>query len=163
MVKCPKKQTVHPWNEGTGGDGCCLEVPVALAKAQSFQIMSDYQFTGKYVRVRMRRFFEGQHKHVFIGRVIAETPACLLLYARSFHFRKIVGLDSIAGKPVTESAGLSAGAMAERAIPWASIEFAQVLEDSVNFEAPAVWGENGNIVLDNKQNTLVTTSRDHGE
>ena len=101
--------------------------------------MSDYQFTGKYVRVRMRRFFEGQHKH------------------------EIVGLDSIAGKPVAESAGLSAGSMAERAIPWASIEFAQVLEDSVNFEAPAVWGENGNIVLDNKQNTLVTTSRDHGE
>ncbi len=125
--------------------------------------MTDYQFTGKYMRVRMRRFFEGQHKHVFIGRVIAETPACLLLCARSFHFRKILEMDSIPGKSVTESAGLSAGDVAERAIPWASIEFAQVLEDSVNFEAPAVWGENGNIVLNNKQNTLVTTSRDHGE
>ena len=125
--------------------------------------MSDYQFTGKYVRVRMRRFFEGQHKHVFIGRVIAETSACLLLYARSFHFRKIVGLGSIPGKPVTECAGLSTGVVAERAIPWASIEFVQVLEDTVNFEVPAVWGENGNVVLANKQNTLVTSSRDHGE
>ena len=72
-------------------------------------------------------------------------------------------MGSIPGKPVTESDGLSAGVVAERAIPWASIEFVQVLEDSVNFEAPTVWGENGNIVLDNKQNTLVTASRDHGE
>ena len=125
--------------------------------------MSDYQFTGKYVRVRMRRFFEGQYKHVFIGRVIAETSACLLLYARSFHFRKIVGLGSIPGKPVTESCGLSVERVAERAIPWASIEFVQVLEDTVNFEVPAVWGDNGNVVLANKQNTLVTSSRDHGE
>ena len=125
--------------------------------------MSDYQFTGKYVRVRMRRFFEGQYKHVFIGRVIAETSACLLLYARSFHFRKIVGLGSTLGKPVTESGGLSVERVAERAIPWASIEFVQVLEDTVNFEVPAVWGENRNIVLANKQKTLVTSSRDHGE
>ena len=59
--------------------------------------MADYQFTNKYVRVRVRRFFDGQYKHVFIGRVIAETPACLVLFARSFHFQKVLCMDAEKG------------------------------------------------------------------
>lgn len=127
--------------------------------------MANYQFTDKYVRVRLRRFFEGQYKHVFIGRVIAETSACLVLYARSFHFRKVHGAaqNPEPGSPVGEANGLSVEAVAERAIPWASIEFAQIIEDPINYEVPAVWGESGNVVLDNKHNTFVTSIRDHGE
>ena len=46
----------------------------------------------------MRRFFDGQFKHVYIGKVISETPNCLILFARSFHFRKILSNGSVAGQ-----------------------------------------------------------------
>jgi hypothetical protein len=125
--------------------------------------MAGYQFKDKYVRVRMRRFFEGQFKHVFIGRVIAETPSCLVLYARSFHFRKIIGTSRATGALVKEADGLTMEDVAERAVPWASIEFVQILGDQVNYDAPVVWSKEGNVVLDDKVKTLVTVSRDHGE
>ena len=67
------------------------------------------------------------------------------------------------GERVKESSGLSVESVSERAIPWASIEFVQIIEDSVNFEAQAVWAPSGNIVLDDKNKTFVTSTRDHGE
>jgi hypothetical protein len=125
--------------------------------------METYSFSQKYVRVRMRRFFEGQHKHVYIGRVIAENHNCLILLGRSFHFRKIAPGGAMAGERVRETSGLSVESVSERAIPWASIEFVQIIEDSVNFEAQVVWATSGNIVLDDKNKTFVTSTRDHGE
>ena len=125
--------------------------------------MSEYQFKDKYVRVRMRRFFEGQFKHVFIGRVIAETPSCLVLFARSFHFQKVIGTGRKAGTKVKAPDGLTTEGVAERAVPWASIEFVQILGDKVNYDAPVVWSKEGNVILDDKNKTLVTVSRDHGE
>ena len=126
-------------------------------------LMETYSFSQKYVRVRMRRFFEGQHKHVYIGRVIAENHNCLVLLGRSFHFRKLASSGEIAGERVKEASGLSSESVSERAIPWASIEFVQIIEDSVNFEAQAVWAPSGNIVLDDENKTFVTSTRDHGE
>ena len=111
----------------------------------------------------MRRFFEGQHKHVYIGRGIAENNNCLILLGRSFHFRNIASSGAIAGERVRETSGLSIESVSERAIPWASIEFVQIIEDSVNFEAHLVWAPSGNIVLDDKNKTFVTSTRDHGE
>jgi len=111
----------------------------------------------------MRRFFEGQHKHVYIGRVIAENHNCLILLGRSFHFRKIASSGTMTGERVRETSGLSVESVSERAIPWASIEFVQIIEDSVNFEAQVVWAPSGNIVLDDKNKTFVTSTRDHGE
>jgi len=125
--------------------------------------MAEYQFTNKYVRVRMRRFFEGQYKHVFIGRVIAETPACLVLFARSFHFQKILGMDAKPRASVTEAHGLTTEGVAERAVPWASIEFVQILDEGVDYDAKVVWSGTGNIVLNDKSNTFITALRDHGE
>ena len=125
--------------------------------------MSEYQFKDKYVRVRMRRFFEGQFKHVFIGRVIAETPSCLVLYARSFHFQKVIGASRKPGTKVKSTDGLTTECVAERAVPWASVEFVQILDDKVKYEAPVVWSKEGNVVLDDKNKTLVTVARDHGE
>ena len=125
--------------------------------------METYSFSQKYVRVRMRRFFEGQHKHVYIGRVIAENHNCLVLLGRSFHFRKVASSGAMTGERVKEESGLSIEPVSERAIPWASIEFVQIIEDSVNFEAQAVWAPSGNIVLDDKNKTFVTSTRDHGE
>lgn len=125
--------------------------------------METYSFSQKYVRVRMRRFFEGQHKHVYIGRVIAENDNCLVLLGRSFHFRKVASSGAMTGERVKEESGLSIEPVSERAIPWASIEFVQIIEDSVNFEAQAVWAPSGNIVLDDKHKTFVTSTRDHGE
>jgi len=125
--------------------------------------MEPYSFSHKYVRVRMRRFFEGQYKHVYIGRVIAENHNCLILLGRSFHFRKISSSGAIAGERLNKASGLSSEPVSERAIPWASIEFVQIIENSVNFEAHAVWASSGNIVLDDKNNTFVTSTRDHGE
>ena len=125
--------------------------------------MQHYSFSQKYVRVRMRRFFDGQFKHVYIGKVISETPSCLILFARSFHFRKILSNGSVTGQKVNESSGLSTEAICERAIPWASIEFAQIIDEPINFEAAAVWAPCGKIVLDNKQKTYITSTHDHGE
>ena len=125
--------------------------------------MEAYSFSHKYVRVRMRRFFEGQHKHVYIGRVIAENHNCLILLGRSFHFRKISSGGAIAGERLNKASGLSSEPVSERAIPWASIEFVQIIENSVNFEAHAVWASSGNVVLEDKNNTFVTSTRDHGE
>ena len=106
----------------------------------------------------MRRFFDGQFKHVYICKVISETPNCLILFARSFHFRKILSNGSVAGQKVSESSGLSTEDICERAIPWASIEFAQIIEDPINFEVPAIWGSCGKIVLDNKHKTFITST-----
>ena len=125
--------------------------------------MADYQFTNKYVRVRVRRFFDGQYKHVFIGRVIAETPACLVLFARSFHFQKVLCMDAEKGTLVTESHGLTSEGVAERAVPWASIEFVQILDEGVDYDAKVIWSDSGNIVLADKNNTFITAQRDHGE
>ena len=125
--------------------------------------MDSYSFSQKYVRVRMRRFFEGQHKHVYIGRVIAESDHCLVLLGRSFHFRKIASSGAMAGERLKESSGLSIEPVSERAIPWAAIEFVQIIEESVNFEAHAVWAPSGNVVLDDRNKTFVTSTRDHGE
>lgn len=125
--------------------------------------MEQYSFSQKYVRVRMRRFFEGQHKHVYTGRVIAENHNCLILLGRSFHFRKIASSGAMDGELVKEASGLSSESVSERAIPWASIEFVQIIEDAVNFEAHPVWAPSGNIVLDDKNKTFVTSTRDHGE
>ena len=125
--------------------------------------MTAYSFSQKYVRVRMRRFFDGQYKHVYIGRVIAEDHNCLILLGRSFHFRKISSSGAIAGERLNKTNGLFSEAVSERAIPWASIEFVQVIEYPVNYEAHAVWAASGNIVLEDKNNTFVTSIRDHGE
>jgi len=125
--------------------------------------MSTYPFKDKYVRVRMRRFFDGQFKHVFIGRVIAETPSCLVLYARSFHFQRVITVGKTAGDTVTESDGLTTEGVAERAIPWASIEFVQILSESADYDAEVIWSKSGNVVLKDKNQTLVTAARDHGE
>ena len=125
--------------------------------------MESYSFSHKYVRVRMRRFFEGQYKHVYIGRVIAENQSCLILLGRSFHFRKISSSGAIAGERLSEANGLHAEPVSERAIPWASIEFAQIIEGGVNVEAHAVWAASGNVVLEDKNNTFITSTRDHGE
>lgn len=95
----------------------------------------------------MRRFFEGQHKHVYIGRVIAENQNCLILLGRSFHFRKIASSGAMDGELVKEASGLSSESVSERAIPWAH----------------PVWAPSGNIVLDDKNKTFVTSTRDHGE
>ena len=111
----------------------------------------------------MRRFFDGQFKHVFIGRVIAETPSCLVLYARSFHFQRVITVGKTAGDTVTESDGLTTEGVAERAIPWASIEFVQILSESADYDAEVIWSKSGNVVLKDKNQTLVTAARDHGE
>ena len=125
--------------------------------------MSNYQFKDKYVRVRMRRFFDGQFKHVFIGRVIAETQSCLVLYARSFHFQRVITVGKTPGDNVSETDGLTTEGVAERAIPWASIEFVQILSESADYDAEVIWSKSGNIVLNDKNQTLVTAARDHGE
>lgn len=125
--------------------------------------MENYSFSQKYVRVRMRRFFQGQHKHVYIGRVISEHDHCLVLLGRSFHFRKISSSGAISGEAVGEDSGLSIEPVSERAIPWASIEFAQIIEEAVNFEASPVWSPSGHIVLDDRNKTFITSTRDHGE
>lgn len=140
-----------------------LRCKVCLAALSKTLMQQQYSFSQKYVRVRMRRFFDGQFKHVYIGKVISETPNCLILFARSFHFRKILSNGSVAGQKVSESSGLSTEDICERAIPWASIEFAQIIEDPINFEVPAIWGSCGKIVLDNKHKTFITSTHDHGE
>jgi len=125
--------------------------------------MHQYSFFQKYVRVRMRRFFDGQFKHIYIGKVISETPNCLILFARSFHFRKIMSSRPTPGQRVNESSGLNIEDVCERAIPWASIEFAQIIEEPINYEGRAIWADCGKIVLDNKQKTFITSTHDHGE
>ena len=125
--------------------------------------MEQYSFSQKYVRVRMRRFFDGQFKHIYIGKVISESPNCLILFARSFHFRKILSNGSVEGQRVNESSGFTSEDICERAIPWASIEFAQIIEEPINFEVPAVWATCGKIVLNNKHKTFITSTHDHGE
>ena len=111
----------------------------------------------------MRRFFDGQFKHIYIGKVISETPHCLILFARSFHFRKITSNHPTPGQRIKETSVLNIEDVCERASPWASIEFAQIIEEPINYEGPAVWAECGKIVLDNKQKTFITSTHDHGE
>ena len=111
----------------------------------------------------MRRFFEGQFKNIYIGKVISETPNCLILFARSFHFRKITSNRPSPGQKVNEQTGLNIEGICERAIPWASIEFAQIIEEPINYEVPAIWAECGKIVLNNEQKTFITSTHDHGE
>jgi hypothetical protein len=67
------------------------------------------------------------------------------------------------GQRVNESSGLNIEDVCERAIPWASIEFAQIIEEPINYEGRAIWADCGKIVLDNKQKTFITSTHDHGE
>ena len=102
-----------------------LRCQVCLVALSKTLMQQQYSFSQKYVRVRMRRFFDGQQ--------------------------------------VSETSGRSTEDICERAIPWASIEFAQIIEDPINFEVPAIWGSCGKIVLDNKHKTFITSTHDHGE
>ena len=77
--------------------------------------------------------------------------------------RKITSNQPVTGHKVNESSGLNIEEICERAIPWASIEFAQILEGPINYEVSAVWAECGKIVLDNSQKTFITSTHDHGE
>ena len=72
-------------------------------------------------------------------------------------------MDAEKGALVTESHGLTSEGVAERAVPWASIEFVQILDEGVVYDAKVIWSDSGNIVLDDKNNTFITAQRDHGE
>ena len=78
--------------------------------------MQSYSFSHKYVRVRMRRFFEGQYKHVYIGRVIAENQELPDLAGVPFTFERSVH-GAIAGERLSEANGLHTEPASERAIP----------------------------------------------
>ena len=72
-------------------------------------------------------------------------------------------MDAEKGTLVTESHGLTSEGSLERAVPWASIEFVQILDEGVDYDAKVIWSDSGNIVLDDKNNTFITAQRDHGE
>ena len=95
--------------------------------------------------------------------MISGHDHCLVLLGRSFHFRKISSSGAISGEAVGEESGLSIEPLSELAIPWASIEFAQIIEEAVNFEASPVWSPSGHIVLDDRNKTFITSTRDHWE
>ena len=42
---------------------------------------------------------------------------------------------------VTESHGLTSEGVAERAVPWASIEFVQILDEGVDYDAKVIWSD----------------------
>ena len=111
----------------------------------------------------MRCFFDGQFKHIYNGKVISETPHCLILFAKSFHFRKITKNYTTPSQRIKETYRLYIEDVCERSIPCTSIEFAQIIEEPINYEGPAVWAECGKIVFDYKQKKFIKATHDHEE
>ena len=74
-----------------------LRCQVCLVALSKTLMQQQYSFSQKYVRVRMRRFFDGQFKHVYIGK-LSETPNCLILFARSFISGKFCLMDQLLDK-----------------------------------------------------------------
>jgi hypothetical protein len=75
-------------------------------------------------KIRGKKYYQEAKNHIFIGKVMEVTPYFVRMCCRTFHFKKIVnGMEDVI-----------VGTVAERIIPWKSIEVINVLENDFKFK-----------------------------
>ncbi len=112
--------------------------------------MSNY-LEGKNVRVRCKKVYSEAHTHVIIGKVEAENSRYLAIKGRSFHFRLIV--DGSRNQ-------VNAGQNMVRIIPWENIEIVHWLGEKVDWNADFDFDQNCNLVLKDKNHTVIAEKYD---
>lgn len=100
----------------------------------------------KIVKIRWVKNYASARNHIAVGLVKGETQHCLVVECRTFHF----------GKLVRDRSRVEHGDVSIRAVPWNRIEVVHVLEEDTDWKVDFMMDEeNGDLILDNKQNTLI--------
>ncbi|MBI5684856.1 MAG: hypothetical protein HZC54_07235 [Verrucomicrobia bacterium] len=102
--------------------------------------------TRMVVKVRWLKPYEGAQNHICIGEVLAETPQCLKVLGRTYHFRK----------PQGNVRAVQTSAIKVRWIPWNRIEVVTELHPDTDWR-------NLQLKVDNNNRVSVTGSVAHGE
>ncbi len=100
----------------------------------------------KVVKVRWVKPYEEAQNHVCIGQVLEETPTCLKVLGRTYHFRRPPG----GGKSVTYSAAKV------RWIPWSRVEVVTELPPDTDWQ-------NLRLKVDEQNRLCVVGDPTHGE
>jgi hypothetical protein len=108
----------------------------------------------KVIRLRWRKHYSEAHSHVAIGKVLQENSSYVALECKTFHFQRILS---------GSKKGILEGEVCVRMIPWNVIEVMHELEADTDYTAPITMDSKGNIVLDNKHNTMIARTQDFGE
>ncbi|MFA6563278.1 MAG: hypothetical protein WCV00_15320 [Verrucomicrobiia bacterium] len=102
--------------------------------------------TKMVVKVRWLKPYEGAQNHICIGEVLAETPQCLKVLGKTYHFRK----------PQGNMRAVQTSAIKVRWIPWNRIEVVTELHPDTDWR-------NLQLKVDNNNRVSVTGSVAHGE
>jgi len=103
----------------------------------------------KIVKMRWVKNYASANNHIAVGRVAEESEHCLIAECRTLHF----------GKLVRDRSRVKHGDACLRAIPWGRIEVIHVLEDDTDWKADFKIAHDGSLILDNKQGTLIATTK----
>ncbi|MBI5818435.1 MAG: hypothetical protein HZA88_05565 [Verrucomicrobia bacterium] len=98
------------------------------------------------VKVRWLKPYEGAQNHICIGEVLAETPQCLKVLGRTYHFRR----------PQGNIRAVQTSAIKVRWIPWNRIEMVTELHPDTDWR-------NLQLKVDDNNRVSVTGSVAHGE
>ncbi len=112
--------------------------------------MSDY-LQGKIVRVRCRKNYPTAHTHVVIGKVEEENSRYLAVRGRTFHF------GSLSTRLRSQ---VHAGISMIRVIPWSNIEIIHWIGEKTDWEADFEFNSRGDLVLKDKNHTVIAEQRD---
>lgn len=108
----------------------------------------------KVIRLRWKKSYSEAHNHVAVGKVQYENGGYVALECKTFHFQRILN---------GSKKGILEGEVCVRMIPWGAIEVMHELEADTDYKAPITVDTNGNIVLDNKHQTMIARTCDFGE
>lgn len=101
------------------------------------------------VKIRWVKNYASANNHIAIGRVDEETEHCIVVECRTIHF----------GKLVRDRSRIKHGDACLRAIPWSRIEVIHVLADNTDWNVDFKIGSDGNLILDNQQETLIAETK----
>ena len=85
--------------------------------------MKDTMNEGKIVKIRFIKRYKDARNHICIGEVRAETPNCLIVKGRTFHF----------GSTMAQNSDLENGFPKTRWIPWHQIELVTELSADLDW------------------------------
>lgn len=98
-------------------------------------------------KVRHKKGYPEAHNHIYLGEVILENAAYVVMHCRTFHFDKQI--DEHGNKRVIT------GMLRVRRIPWSQIEVIHDLDSNFNYiNATMTVDKEGTVVLRDEKNQL---------
>ncbi|NMA44174.1 MAG: hypothetical protein GX946_12470 [Oligosphaeraceae bacterium] len=105
----------------------------------------------KIIRLRCKKAYPSAHTHIIIGLVIEENDSYVVVKGKTFHFSRLVE-----GMPNQ----IHAGPTMVRIVPWENVEIINWLPDDVNWDTGFAFDKSGNLILQDKNSTIIAERRD---